>query len=672
MKIGTRRWVLLLAISACAYPSFAQPSTDVLNLGWRDLSIRPSDNFYAYANGTWQRTHPIAPEYSRWDQFRELDKITHERLRLQMQNLATDRALKQGSIQQQIGDFYFTAMNLPVIEQQDVLPLKPVFDQINAIKTYAQLQQSIALLQAIGVDVLFHFGSMQDYKHSENVIAAAIQGGLGLPDRDYYLKTDQKSRALRSAYQDHIVRTFVLLGDTHQEAVTEANAVIHLETLLAKASMTRIAQRDPHAVYHLESVAQWDAQMPNWHWDLYLKTRGLAGVTQLNLGMPDFFMTINRLITEIPYPVWKSYLRWQVIDTFAPYLSARFVDEDFRMDALLTGAKSLLPRWQRVVNTISSSLDFAVGRLYVEKYLSKEDINKVTAMVEQIRGVFKKILQTTPWMSSKTRLQALKKLDKIEVRVGAPTQWRDYSSLVIGRNSYVLNVIAANRWNIRRDLAKIGKPLDRQEWSMPPQGINAYYDPSMNNITLLAGILQPPFYNPAAPASMNYGAVGFIIGHELTHGFDDEGSQFDADGNLKNWWTPDDKKRFKQATQCINRQFSRYTVNGELALQGGLVVGEATADLGGLLLAHAALHASGVALPTIGGLTPDQQFFLSAAHVWAGNIRPELARQLVMVDPHPPMINRVNGTLVNIAAFQSAYGIDKNSAMANQAPCVIW
>lgn len=380
------------------------------------------------------------------------------------------------------------------------------------------------------------------------------------------------------------------------------------------------------------------------------------------------------MLAAIALEDWKIYLRWRLIDSFAPYLSQPFVDQNFKMVSAIGGAEKILPRWKRVVNTENGALGFAIGKLYVEKYFSPAEKQQVLEILQNIRTALREDLQTLGWMTPETRQAALKKLDLMEERVGYPEKWWDYSTLKIDRGPYVLNVIRANEFLIKRDLDKIGKPVDRTEWHMTPQTINAYYDPSMNNINLPAGILQPPFFDPKAPAAVNYGAIGFIIGHEITHGFDDKGALFDGHGNLKNWWTPEDLKKFQAATHCIAEQFSQYKVNGDLAVQGDLVVGEATADLGGLTLAYKAFQSSKAYknAKTIEGFTPEQQFFLGSAHVWASNIRPEKARHLVTTDPHPPMVYRVNGTLANMPQFQLAFALEEGSPMVNKNRCTIW
>lgn len=390
--------------------------------------------------------------------------------------------------------------------------------------------------------------------------------------------------------------------------------------------------------------------------------------------MPEFFKVFNDQLKAVPLADWKTYLRWHLINSCASYLSKPFVNQNFKMDSVLNGAKKILPRWKRVVSTENWALGFAIGQFYVEQYFSPDAKEKVLDILKNIRIVFREDISTLNWMTPATRKAALKKLDLMEERIGYPSKWWDYSRLKVDRGPYVLNIMRANEFLIRRDLNKIGKPIDRSEWGMTPQTINAYYNPSMNNLNIPAGILQPPFFDANAPAAVNYGSIGFVMGHEMTHGFDDQGAQFDAHGNLSNWWTPSDLLKFKSATQCIVNQFSQYVVDGGLHVQGKLVVGEATADLGGITLAYRAFHRSKEykKAKTINGITPDQQFFLGTAHVWATNIRPEQIRHQVTVDPHPPAQYRINGSLANIPQFQTAFSIPDRSPMVNKNRCVIW
>lgn len=651
----------------------AASASDTLHLDWLDKSVLPKDNFYNFANGSWQKKNPIPPQYASWGTFYilqvKVQKIIHQMLIA----AANNKTAKQGSIQQKVGDFYYSGMDTATINKLGVSPLQPEFDRIAAIKNIKDLQNVITHLQLIGVDSGFNFGSMQDFANSNEMIGAAGQGGLSLPDRDYYLKEDEKFKLIRTAYVAHVAKMFQLLGDDKDQAAAAAAVVMRMETDLAKASMTQIEQRDPHAIYHMMNLTELNTVSPHFSWQEYFKTLGYSQIKKINLAMPKFFEKFNELLLSTSLDDWKVYLRWHLLDSYAAYLSQPFVDQNFKMVATLTGTQKILPRWQRVVATENGALGFAIGKMYVEKYFPPSSKQDVLEILHQIRDVLRKDLATLSWMTPATREAAIKKLDLMGERVGYPDKWWDYSSLMIDRGPYVLNVKRANEFLTKRDLNKIGKPVDKSEWAMTPQTVNAYYDPSMNNINLPAGILQSPFFDPAAPAAVNYGAIGFVIGHEITHGFDDEGAQFDGHGNLKNWWTPDDLKKFKAATNCIMEQFSQYKLEG-LSVQGKLVMGEATADLGGLILAYRAYHNSQAykKATTINGFTPDQQFFLGSAHVWAANIRPEQMRNLITIDPHPPMIYRVNGTLANMPSFQAAFRVPEASPMVNKQRCVIW
>ncbi len=665
--------VLTIFISFIFATSLYATENDPLNLDWLDSKVSPNQNFYGYANGGWKKQNPIPPEYSSWGTFRILhervQKIVHEML----MTAANNKAAKPGSIEQKVGDFYYSGMDEASINKLGIEPIKPEFERIEAIQNISDLQSVITHLQQIGMDVGFNFGSMQDFTNSEEMIGAAMQGGLGLPDRDYYLKNESKFKQIRIDYINHMTKVFELLGEPSSSAVSAANVVMRIEMALAEASMSQIAQRDPHAIYNMKNIAELNATTSNFSWPRYFSEIGYPKINRINLGMPVFFEKWNGLLKTISINDWKIYLRWHLIDSFAAYLSKPFVDQNFQMTTALTGTKKLLPRWQRIVDTENEALGFAIGKLYVAKYFPPSSKKEVIEILQNIRGALRNDLETLNWMTPTTRKAAIKKLDVMGDRVGYPSKWWDYSKLNIDRGSYVLNVIRANQFLTKRDLDKIGKPIDRSEWAMTPQTINAYYDPSMNNINLPAGILQSPFFDPKAPVAVNYGAIGFVIGHEMTHGFDDQGAQFDSQGNLKNWWTREDLKKFQASTNCIMQQFSQYKT-GNLSVQGKLVMGEATADLGGVMLAYRAFHASKYykAAKTIHGFTPDQQFFLGVAHVWATNIRPQQMHNLLTVDPHPPAKYRVNGTLANMPEFQAAFSVPVGSKMINEKRCVIW
>ena len=667
------RSILLGVLCAASLTAVADTSTAGLHLDWLDKSGDPSKDFFSYANGGWQKQNPIPAAYSRWGTFAVLSKQNQDVIKQILEDSAKAKNAP-GSTEQKVGDFYAAGMDEQAVDAAGIKPLQSEFDAINAIKDQAGLQKEMAHLHMIGVDVMFNFGQMQDFKDSSKVIGAAFQGGLGLPDRDYYLKDDAKFKQVRDAYVTHVTNTFKLLGDAPDKAAAEAKTVMGMETSLAQASMSRVDERTPTNIYHPMTMQELSAATPDISWQGYFAAVGHPELQGINLAMPDFFKALDSAMAKTSLDDWKTYLRWHTLNAFAPYLSKPFVDEDFAMRSALTGAKELLPRWQRVVSTEDEALGFAMGKLFVEKKFPPSSKQAVVDILHGIRGALKDDLSTLAWMSPDTRKAAAVKLDLMAERIGYPDKWRDYAALEVKRDSYVQNVMRANEFLQKRELNKIGKPVDKEEWDMTPQTVNAYYDPSMNNINFPAGILQPPFFDPSAPAAVNYGALGFVMGHEMTHGFDDQGAQFDGHGNLKNWWTPDDLKKFQVATDCISDHFSQYTVDGGLHVQGKLITGEATADLGGLTLAFRAFHASKAYkdAKTIDGFTPDQQFFLGAAHVWAMNIRPEESRRLVTIDPHPPGIYRVNGTMANMPQFQQAFQVADGSPMVNKDRCVIW
>lgn len=677
MKNKKTIFTLALLTSTVAFSNIPDikktPVNDALHMDWLDTSISPSQNFYAYANGSWQKNNPIPPEYASWGSFNlvneKVQKIVHEML-----IKASEAKAQPGSIEQKVGDFYYSGMDEKTINQLGATPLKSEFSRIESINNLTDLQQELIHLHQIGVDALFNFASMQDFKDSSLMIAALFQSGLSLPDRDYYLKDDPKFKQIREAYVKHVAKMFELLGDSPQVAAQKANTVMDIETQLAKASMSQVEQRNPEAIYHIKNVKDLDKDYPNFSWSNYFAAKGQGTLKTVNLGMPEFFKVSNDLLKTIPLNDWKIYLRWQLLDNYASFLSKPFVDQNFKMTSVLTGAKQLLPRWKRVLSTESGALGFAIGKMYVDKYFSPQSKQQILEILKNIRAVLEDDLQNLSWMTPTTRTAALKKLSLMEERIGYPSKWWDYSSLKVDRDSYVGNIMRATEFLEKRDLDKIGKPIDRTEWGMTPQTINAYYDASMNNLNMPAGILQSPFFDPNAPAAVNYGAIGFVMGHEMTHGFDDQGAKFNGQGNLENWWTKSDLTQFNKATLCVAEQFSKYKVEDNLPVQGKLVVGEAVADLGGITLAYRAFHRSKEykEAQSIDGMTPDQQFFLGTAHVWAMNIRPEQLRNQVTTDPHPPAIYRVNGTLANIPEFQAAFNIPSNSPMVSAKRCVIW
>ncbi len=659
-----------VAAFASAAPSEPGAAESIMHPSWMDKSVDPLRDFYMYVNGNFIRQNPIPAAYSSWGQAEILNEHNQDFIHELLQSAAANANAAPGSEERKIGDFYASGMDEAAVEKAGIAPLKDEFARIDALRRPADLSTALAHLQVIGVDAVFSLGEMQDFADSTKVIGTVAQGGLGLPDRDYYLKDDARFASIRKAYEEHIARMLQLLGDAPAASVAAAHEVMALETRLATASMPVEQQRDPHAIYNMRDLAALAKDAPTIDWPRFLASSGAPQVTQLNMQMPKFFAAVAHEIEATPMPVWHSYLRWHLVHAFAPYLSSPYVNENFKFVQAVRGTKELLPRWRRVLSTENRALGFAVGHEYVKRRFPPEAKAQVVDILHGVRDALRADLQSLSWMSEATRAKALDKLALIEERIGYPDVWRDYSRLTIDRGPYVLNVLRADAFETARELAKIGKPVDRTEWAYPPQVINAYYDPSMNNINFLAGILQPPFFDPAAPAAFNYGAVGAVIGHEITHGFDDQGSQFDGHGNLVNWWTKEDNDKFQVGVDCIANQFSGYTVDGEFHIKGKLVAGESIADLGGLLLALRAYQASPgySTAASVGGYTPDQQFFIAYARMWGEDVRPEQARVWAASDPHPPGNYRVNGTLANVPQFAKAFG----GGGADTKRCVIW
>jgi putative endopeptidase len=661
------------AAAAEPSPDDSLASPDGQYLDWLDRSVSPGANFFFFANGGWLKSHPIPPDRSYWGVDTILEQETQSFIRSLVESLGK-QDWPEGSSKRKVADFYSSGMDERSIDAAGIEPLRPEFARIEAIGNSHELLDEFAHLQAIGVEAPLQIGQMQDFKDSTRVIAVASQSGLGLPNRDYYLSNASTFMAARAAYIEHIRRMLALLGDAPAAAARESKAVMALETRLATASMPDAEQRNPLAIYHPVTLDGAQALTPHLNWRGLLSILGHPEIASLNVGMPKFFQAVDRELTRTSLDDWKTYLRWQLIESYAPYLSKPFVDEDFRLTTVLTGAQQLQPRWLRVLRAEDEALGFAIGELYVAQKFPPASKAAAAAMVSRIRDALRADLATLAWMTPATREAAQQKLDLMELRVGYPDRWRDYSELAIDRGPYVLNVMRANEFEQKRQLAKIGKPVDRSEWYMTPQTVNAYYDASMNSLNLPAGILQPPYFDVGWSDAVNYGATGATIGHEMTHGFDDEGAKFDGHGNLRDWWAPSDLRKFRAATRCIAEQYSRFTVIGGLHVQGDLVTGEATADLGGLKLAWHALHALEPRDPSSGdqAFTPDQQFFIAFGHSWAGAVRPEQAQEMVTTDPHPPAEDRTNATLANSREFQAAFAIPDSSPMVKRDRCVIW
>jgi len=643
-----------------------------------DKNTQACTDFYQYANGGWLAANPIPAAFSSWGVAEVLQEKNRDVLHEILESLAANTNAPKGSAEQKVGDYYATCMDEAKIEKEGMKPLEPVFEQIAAIKDAGGLQNAIAHFHSMGLHVVFSSDSTQDFKNSSEVTFEIYQGGLGLPDRDYYLKTDDDSKKTRDAYVQHVTKMFELLGDDAAKSAAEAQTVMAIETKLAEASLTRVEMRDPSRIYHRMTVAQVKELAPAFDWAGYMKKLGVPQAADVNVETPDFFTkAVNPMLSSVPITDWQTYLRWHVINNTAPALSSVFVDEDFNFKGkVLQGAKENLPRWKRCVGGTDRVLGEAVGEVWVKKAFPPSAKARALDMVRNLEAALKDDIGTLSWMSAETKKQAIAKLDAFLNKIGYPDKWRDYSALEIDRGPYVINRAHAGAFEVRRDLNKIGRPVDRMEWQMSPPTVNAYYNPLINEIVFPAGILQPPYFDAEADDAYNYGGMGSVIGHEMTHGFDDSGAQFDASDNLKNWWTEDDLKNFKARAECVINQFNGFEVEKGLNMNGRLVVGESIADLGGLVIAYAAFQKATAGKPkkVIDGFTPEQRFFLGYARGWATNMRPELARLITKTNPHPLPKFRVNGPLSNMPQFAQAFSCKAGDAMvrAEKDRCQIW
>ncbi|WP_293933921.1 M13 family metallopeptidase [Iodobacter sp.] len=646
----------------------------VLEAATMDRAADPCSNFYQFANGKWLAEHPIPADRASYGAYDEVAEKNLDALKKIIEKAA--QSTSPNPVADKVGAFYLSGMDETAIEAAGAQPLAERLSQIAAIKTRQDLIRTIAQLHSEGINPLFDFNINQDAKNSLRYIVDLSQGGLGLPDRDYYLKTDSKNKTIRQQYKAHLVQVFVLLGDKPQQAEKNAIRILRLETGLAHASMTKVEQRDPEATYHLLSAKDLQKLSPNLAWPDYFEELSIAVPHDINIAQPKFFKHINHIINTVSLDDWKVYLRWHLVHNRAKYLSSAFVNADFNFySKTLSGAKELRPRWKRVLKSVDQNLGEALGELYVAEYFSPAAKAEALDMVSNIKYAMAEQIKTLDWMSYATKQQALKKLDKIAVKIAYPDTWRDYSTLQISKESYVSNIKHGHEFEFKRQLAKLGKEIDRNEWGMTPSTVNAYYNPSMNEIVFPAGILQAPLFHIGADTASNYGNTGATIGHELTHAFDDEGSQFDGDGNLKSWWTNDDKKNFAIKVSKIAKQFDEFNPIDELHINGKLTAGENIADLGGLKIAFIALQKSLASKPQpekIDGLTQEQRFFIANAQSFRNNVRNEALRMQILTDPHSPDKYRVLAPTANMPEFATAFSCDKAALRSEDKRVNIW
>jgi putative endopeptidase len=686
--MATRRFssltILALMILAAIFAAFAgtsrlQASDDPAQHGFDaanlDRTCKPCDDFFQFANGGWLKNNPIPPEYPVWGSFITLAEKNQENVHAILE-AAVHANAPAGSNEQKIGDFFASCMDTAAIDAAGLKPLAAELASIDSIHDLQSLVEQTAKLQTAGVNVLFAFGSDQDFQDSSRVIGEANQGGLGLPDRDYYTRDDADSKKLREQYVQHVSKMLELAGDSAEKSAAESATILSIETSLAKASMTNVELRDPKAVYHKMAIADAQALTPNLSWAAYFRAVGSASLAEINIGQPDFFKTLNGMLTSVPLSDWKTYLRWHLLNNTASALSDPLVQENFAFNGrILTGTKELRPRWKRCTAATDQNLGEALGQAYVQKYFPPEAKARALELVHNLIAALRADIPTLSWMSPGTKKAAIEKFEAFTIKIGYPDKWRDYSNLKVDRGPYAANLLRAREFEYARDLAKIGKPVDRSEWVMTPPTVDAYNSAQLNEIVFPAGILQPPFYDPKRDDAYNYGGIGAVIGHEITHGFDDQGAQFDAKGNLKNWWTPEDLKNFQERGDCVAKQFDGYVVEGDLHQNGKLVEGESIADLGGVTIAYAAFEKSVEGKPRekdSNGFTPEQRFFLGFAENWAVNVRPELAKLQANTNPHPLPHFRGNGPLSNMKEFANAFGCKKGDAMVREQVCKIW
>ncbi len=637
-----------------------------LNKNDLDTGIDPGTDFYQYANGGWMRNNPMPPEFSRYGSFDVLSENTACTLKELIEGINTDDP-ELLSDRQKVKDFFKTGMDEEAIEAIGMKPVKPELDLIYAAENIRQIQEIIFRWHSYGSGILFNFFGAPDRVNSEMILANLYQGGLGLTDVDYYILDDENSVRIRNEYRNYITKMFILAGFDENIAGENSGIVFRIETRLAKASMSRLERRDPHLTFNKMKVSELVSHTPEINWNDFFLLTNAPSFSEINVGQPAFFKEIDNMMRDVPLDEWKAYVSWHILNRSAEYLSSDFVNTHFDFyGRFLSGKQELQPRWKRVLRITDAALGEALGKLYVEKYFPPEAKERMDHLVLNLRNALADRIKGLEWMSEETKMEALEKLNRMNVKIGYPGTWRDYSGLMVSHESYFVNVITASQFNYDYHIRKIGQPVDPDEWGMTPHTVNAYYSPGRNEIVFPAGILQPPFFNLMADDAVNYGAIGMVIGHEMTHGFDDKGRKYDKDGNLRDWWTTEDAEKFTERSKLLVEQYENFVVLDGVHANGKLTLGENIADLGGLSIAFTALKKAweeNTPLRKISGFTPEQRFFLGYAHVWAQNITDAEILKRTREDVHSLGRFRVNGPLPNMNEFYEAFSISENEPM---------
>ncbi len=657
--------LLIMVIYGCQTNPATEKAvaTHFIDTSTMDLAVKPGDDFFAYVNGGWYQRTTISETESSAGAGLDMYNRTKEHLHAILDSAANGKAAN-GSIEQKVGDFYASGMDSATIEKLDYDPIKPTLQKIDAIKDPASVMQFVADQTTEGNNIVIAAGIAPDDKNSALNIAIFLQAGLGLPDRDYYFNTDPSTIGVVKAYQAYIKKIFSISGDDSVTAGKKTMAVYNLEKQMAGSHRTNVELRDPQKNYNKMALADLNKQMPVLGWSALFTNIGFK-VDSVNVQQPAYYAKLNELLTAVPVDTWKAYLRFHVLDDAANALSSKFVDAKFDYGRALTGRTKIKPRWERMYQATDANLGEALGELYVKKYFSADAKDRMLVLVNNLQAAFEARIKQLDWMGDSTKKVSIDKLHAIIKKIGYPDKWRDYSKVSIDRNKYFDNLVSCAKNEYQYQLSKLGKPVDKTEWGMSPPTINAYYNPSFNEIVFPAGILQSPYFDPTADDAINYGGIGMIIGHEITHGFDDQGSQYDKDGNLKTWWSSQDSEKFKAKTKLVVDQYNKFTVLDSLHVNGALTTGENIADIGGISIAYDAFKMTpqGKDTTKIDGLTPDQRFFLSFAQGWRSKYKEQLVRQLINVDPHSPAIHRVNGPLMHCTPFYTAFNIKEGDKM---------